>query len=173
ARRAARFRTVCVACFPGCAPLAAEGVLEGRIADAPRGAGSFGYDPVFEVAGTGRTLAELPAAEKNALSHRAAAVATLVRKLRAVTGWTPRASRVAPRRTPPRRSNCRPRRGPRPWPVRPTPRGPRRRASRHRQASRSGAPGRRRSPRARARRAAADRPAPRLHARALGGRRTR
>src|SRR5262249_19714203 len=72
ARRAARFRTVCVACFPGCAPLAAEGVLEGRIADAPRGAGGFGYDPVFEVAGTGRTLAELPAAEKNALSHRAA-----------------------------------------------------------------------------------------------------
>ena len=82
ARRSARFRTVCVACDPDRPPIVAEGALEGRITETPRGAGGFGYDPVFEVAGTGRTLAELSFAEKSALSHRAAAVANLVRKLR-------------------------------------------------------------------------------------------
>jgi XTP/dITP diphosphohydrolase len=81
-RRGARFRTVCVACFPDRAPIVAEGVLEGRITTAPRGNEGFGYDPVFEVADTGRTLAELPFAKKNALSHRAAAVAKLVALLR-------------------------------------------------------------------------------------------
>jgi XTP/dITP diphosphohydrolase len=84
ARRTARFRTVCVACFPVGAPVTAEGVLEGRITTGRRGAGGFGYDPVFEVAGTSRTLAELPFAEKNALSHRARAIAELARKLRAM-----------------------------------------------------------------------------------------
>ena len=82
ARRSARFRTVCVACDRDRPPIVAEGALEGRITETPRGAGGFGYDPVFEVAGTGRTLAELSFAEKSALSHRAAAVANLVRKLR-------------------------------------------------------------------------------------------
>ena len=82
ARRSARFRTVCVACFPGRAPIVAEGVLEGRITTEPRGTGGFGYDAVFEVAATGRTLAELPFEVKNALSHRAVAVANLVRLLR-------------------------------------------------------------------------------------------
>ena len=82
ARRAARFRTVCVACFPDRPPIVAEGVLEGRITEAPRGSQGFGYDPVFEVASTGRTLAELPLEEKNTLSHRAAAIRNLVRKLR-------------------------------------------------------------------------------------------
>lgn len=84
ARRSARFRTVCIACLPGRPPIVAEGVLEGRITMAPRGTGGFGYDPVFEVAGMGRTLAELPFEEKNALSHRAAAIANLVSKLRAM-----------------------------------------------------------------------------------------
>lgn len=84
ARRAARFRTVCVACFPEREPVVAEGVLEGRITTERRGSGGFGYDPVFEVAGTGRTLAEMPFAEKNALSHRARAIEELARKLRAL-----------------------------------------------------------------------------------------
>lgn len=75
--RGARFRTVCLACFPGGDELHAEGVLEGRIAAAPRGPGGFGYDPVFEVTGLGRTLAELPLEEKNALSHRARAIRDL------------------------------------------------------------------------------------------------
>jgi XTP/dITP diphosphohydrolase len=83
ARRTARFRTVCVACFPDRDPIVAEGVLEGRITEVLRGTEGFGYDPVFEVQGTGRTLAELPFAEKNRLSHRAAAVANLAARLRA------------------------------------------------------------------------------------------
>jgi XTP/dITP diphosphohydrolase len=80
-RRGARFRTVCVACFGESEELVAEGALEGRIVDAPRGTRGFGYDPVFEVDGLGRTLAEIEPAEKNALSHRARAVRELKRLL--------------------------------------------------------------------------------------------
>ncbi|GIW73034.1 MAG: non-canonical purine NTP pyrophosphatase [Planctomycetota bacterium] len=55
----------------------AEGVLEGRIAEAPRGEAGFGYDPLFVPAGESRTLAELGAAYKNRHSHRARALAAL------------------------------------------------------------------------------------------------
>mgnify|MGYP001116847699 CR=1 FL=1 len=81
ARRTARFRCVCVACLPDGRELAAEGVLEGRITTAPRGANGFGYDPLFEVEDTGRTMAELSEAEKNAVSHRARAVRALAARL--------------------------------------------------------------------------------------------
>ncbi len=81
AQRTARFRTACAVCFPDGRELTCEGVLEGAITGAPRGAGGFGYDPVFEVAGSGRTLAEMPPAEKNALSHRARAVHALIGRL--------------------------------------------------------------------------------------------
>jgi len=80
-RRAARFRTVCVVRFPDGREVEAEGVLEGRIALAPRGEGGFGYDPVFELPELGRTLAELDAAEKNRLSHRGRAARSLVASL--------------------------------------------------------------------------------------------
>ena len=80
-RRAARFRTVCVARFPDGSERVGEGILEGAIALAPRGAGGFGYDPVFEVAGMGLTLAELDQASKNAISHRARAAHALARML--------------------------------------------------------------------------------------------
>ncbi|TMQ52074.1 MAG: RdgB/HAM1 family non-canonical purine NTP pyrophosphatase [Candidatus Eisenbacteria bacterium] len=81
--RTARFRTVCAACFPDRTEVVAEGVLEGRITERPRGSEGFGYDPVFEVAGTARTLAELEPAEKNQISHRAMAVRELRRRLAA------------------------------------------------------------------------------------------
>jgi len=81
ARRTGRFRTVCAACFPDGREVTAEGVLEGRITTARRGREGFGYDPVFEVADSARTLAELPAEEKNAGSHRARAVRALMEKL--------------------------------------------------------------------------------------------
>ena len=81
ARRAARFRCACVACLPDGRELVAEGVLEGRITLAPRGANGFGYDPVFEVGDLGRTMAEMSDAEKNALSHRARAVHALAVQL--------------------------------------------------------------------------------------------
>ena len=80
-RRTARFRTVCVARLAGGEELETEGVLEGRITLAPRGDQGFGYDPVFEIPELGRTLAELGAAEKNRLSHRARAVHALARLL--------------------------------------------------------------------------------------------
>jgi XTP/dITP diphosphohydrolase len=80
-RRGARFRTVCAVCLPDGREVVAEGVLEGSITETPRGSGGFGYDPVFEVSGTGRTLAEMHAAEKNALSHRGRAVRALIRRL--------------------------------------------------------------------------------------------
>ena len=76
ASRTARFRTVCVALFPDGRELSAEGVFEGAILDAPRGTGGFGYDPVF-AGPDGRTFAEIPASEKNSVSHRALAVRNL------------------------------------------------------------------------------------------------
>jgi XTP/dITP diphosphohydrolase len=44
---------------------------------APRGAGGFGYDPLFYVPELGKTMAELPAAVKNRISHRGRAIAAL------------------------------------------------------------------------------------------------
>ena len=54
-----------------------EGVFEGLIAEAPRGTGGFGYDPVFFVPEAGRTAAELAPDEKNRISHRARALDAL------------------------------------------------------------------------------------------------
>ena len=54
-----------------------EGRCDGRLLEAPRGEGGFGYDPLFvpyELDGDGRTMAELSQAEKDALSHRGRAV---------------------------------------------------------------------------------------------------
>ena len=81
ARRTARFRTVCAACFPDGGCELGEGVLEGHIARAPRGAFGFGYDPVFVPAGETRTLAEMSAAEKDAISHRGRAARSLAERL--------------------------------------------------------------------------------------------
>jgi len=55
-----------------------EGTCEGRILTVPRGNGGFGYDPLFVPDGYEQTFAELPAAVKNRLSHRGAAVDKLV-----------------------------------------------------------------------------------------------
>ena len=65
------------------APLVATGRWDGRILGEPRGDGGFGYDPLFLVPGAGCTAAELPAAEKNRLSHRGQAMAMLLESLRA------------------------------------------------------------------------------------------
>ncbi|MDB4965967.1 MAG: hypothetical protein JWN44_1656 [Myxococcales bacterium] len=82
-RRGARFRCALVFVDPEGARVVAEGVCEGRIGFAERGAGGFGYDPLFLVAGdaAGRTMAELTAEEKNRVSHRARALARLVGEL--------------------------------------------------------------------------------------------
>ena len=82
-RRTARYRCVLVlvraALDP--APLIASGVWEGRVLAAPRGAGGFGYDPVFQPQGFAVSAAELPAAQKNELSHRAQALRALLAAL--------------------------------------------------------------------------------------------
>jgi XTP/dITP diphosphohydrolase len=61
-----------------------EGVCPGAITRTPRGSGGFGYDPLFLVEGTSLTMAELPADEKNRVSHRARAVLALRPVLQAV-----------------------------------------------------------------------------------------
>jgi XTP/dITP diphosphohydrolase len=58
-------------------PLIAQGEWHGRVLAARRGAGGFGYDPVFLDPETGRTAAELDPAAKNRISHRGQALAIL------------------------------------------------------------------------------------------------
>jgi XTP/dITP diphosphohydrolase len=86
--RAARFRCVLVlAPAPEGGVIAAEGVLEGTIALALRGAHGFGYDPVFVAPELGgRTLAEVAAAEKNLMSHRARAMRALLERIGGSSG---------------------------------------------------------------------------------------
>jgi len=74
-RRTARFRCVIAIARPAGLLTTAEGVLEGMIATEPRGAGGFGYDPIFYLPAYGKTVAELPTEVKNQISHRARAAA--------------------------------------------------------------------------------------------------
>jgi XTP/dITP diphosphohydrolase len=82
-RRGARYQCVIVLMRSGAdpQPLIAQSSWEGRIALTPRGSGGFGYDPVFVPAGEWRHAAELPAQQKNAVSHRGRALAQLVAML--------------------------------------------------------------------------------------------
>ncbi|MCL4880503.1 MAG: RdgB/HAM1 family non-canonical purine NTP pyrophosphatase [Anaerolineae bacterium] len=68
-KRTARFKCVVALAAPDQEIVTVEGKIEGRIAFSPRGSNGFGYDPVFLLS-DGRTLAELPSAEKNRISHR-------------------------------------------------------------------------------------------------------
>jgi XTP/dITP diphosphohydrolase len=74
AQRTARFRCAVAVAHPDGHVQVAEGTCKGRIAFAPSGAHGFGYDPVFIVPEFGRTMAELPSAIKNRISHRARAI---------------------------------------------------------------------------------------------------
>lgn len=74
APRQARFRCVVAIAQPGGAIECFEGVCEGEIILEERGANGFGYDPVFYIPDHGCTMAELPAAVKNQMSHRARAI---------------------------------------------------------------------------------------------------
>jgi len=77
ADRTARFVSVIALAQPDGRVQTFDGEVRGEIAAAPRGADGFGYDPLFIIAGDGRTMAELPQAEKNAISHRGLAAAKL------------------------------------------------------------------------------------------------
>lgn len=76
----ARFRCVLALVDPytnGGEPRLVEGTCPGTITRTPRGSGGFGYDPLFVVEGTEKTMAELREDEKNRISHRARAFAEL------------------------------------------------------------------------------------------------
>jgi XTP/dITP diphosphohydrolase len=79
-QRTARFRTVL--CYrDNLRTLFAEGVCEGTITTEERGGEGFGYDAVFQPEGTPATFAEMPAGEKNAISHRGRALASFATEL--------------------------------------------------------------------------------------------
>jgi XTP/dITP diphosphohydrolase len=81
-RRTARFRCVVAVAGPDSPDVrVVEGVAEGVILRAPRGANGFGYDPLFYYPPLGRTFAELTETEKAAVSHRARAMAGVRRLL--------------------------------------------------------------------------------------------
>jgi XTP/dITP diphosphohydrolase len=81
-RRTARYR--CAAAFVDGrgGEIVRSGACEGVLLDAPRGAGGFGYDPLFLVPSLGQTMAEIDLDAKNRLSHRAAAFRALAQALR-------------------------------------------------------------------------------------------
>jgi len=63
-------------------PLVIQREWRGDILSHPRGEGGFGYDPLFWIPEQGVSAAELPASEKNRLSHRGRAVAALIEALK-------------------------------------------------------------------------------------------
>jgi XTP/dITP diphosphohydrolase len=65
-------------------PLIALGRWDGEILRAPRGKGGFGYDPLMWIPSLSHTVAELPAEQKNALSHRALAARQMLTLMREV-----------------------------------------------------------------------------------------
>jgi XTP/dITP diphosphohydrolase len=92
ARRAARFVCVAALAWPDGRVVARRGECVGRILTAPRGVGGFGYDPVFWVPERGAAMSELPAAEKNRISHRARAFLALRPELEALRAAEPAAA---------------------------------------------------------------------------------
>lgn len=78
--RNARFRTV-IALVMADDMKMFEGIVEGRIATTPAGIDGFGYDPVFYPEDSSKTFAEMPAADKNAISHRGRATKKLIEYL--------------------------------------------------------------------------------------------
>ena len=81
-RRGARYRCVAVLVTPEGDEIAGVGSCEGRIGFEARGTGGFGYDPWFIPERESRTMAELTAEEKHAISHRGKALRGLAEKLR-------------------------------------------------------------------------------------------
>lgn len=83
-RRLARYR--CVLVFlraPDAKPTICHGDCTGRILEAPRGTGGFGYDPLFFSDELGKTFGEATAEEKDAVSHRGRALRALAQSLKA------------------------------------------------------------------------------------------
>lgn len=79
--RGARFVCVAALAFPDGRVETFDGEVRGEIGLAPRGEQGFGYDPLFVIAGDGRTMAELDPEEKHRISHRGLAAAKLRARL--------------------------------------------------------------------------------------------
>lgn len=77
----AAFVAVAALALPSGAVILEEGRVPGRLVRKPRGSGGFGYDPIFVPDGHVRTLAEMSAGEKDAISHRGRAIRALATKL--------------------------------------------------------------------------------------------
>jgi len=73
--RQARYRAVLAVASPNGEVRTFEGVCEGAILHAPRGSHGFGYDPIFLIPQFDKSMAQLPTAVKNRISHRARAFA--------------------------------------------------------------------------------------------------
>lgn len=81
AKRTARYR--CAAAFvDGREEIVRSGACEGRVLDAGRGSGGFGYDPLMLIEDLGQTMAEIDMGVKNRISHRSAAFRALAAALR-------------------------------------------------------------------------------------------
>jgi XTP/dITP diphosphohydrolase len=81
-RRTAHYVCSAAAAWPDGRELVHTGTCDGVILHEPRGAGGFGYDPLFYVEEEGQSFGELPAERKHELSHRGRAVRALVQALR-------------------------------------------------------------------------------------------
>lgn len=85
-RLGAHFNCVAALVLPSGREILSEGTLVGRLIREPRGAGGFGYDPIFLPDGESRTTAEMSAAEKDAISHRGRAFRGLAPAIAALSG---------------------------------------------------------------------------------------
>jgi XTP/dITP diphosphohydrolase len=85
-RRGATFVCAAVLVTPDGVERVANGTVTGTLLRAPRGSNGFGYDPVFQPAGETRTTAEMPPAEKDAISHRGKAFRALAPLVASVLG---------------------------------------------------------------------------------------
>ena len=82
----AHFACAMAIALPGGEDRVVEGRVDGSLVREPRGDGGFGYDPIFLPDGHDLTAAEMPAAEKHAISHRGQALRALVPVLRELLG---------------------------------------------------------------------------------------
>lgn len=84
ANRGAHYTCAMALVYPDGKEISAEGYMYGEITDTPRGERGFGYDPLFIPTGENRTVAEMTDEEKNAISHRANALAAILEKIKEI-----------------------------------------------------------------------------------------
>lgn len=82
--RGAHYTCAMALVYPDGKEISAEGYMYGEITDTPRGERGFGYDPLFIPTGEHRTVAQMTDEEKNAISHRANALAAILEKIQEI-----------------------------------------------------------------------------------------